>query len=138
MTGFLIDTNVVSELRKGDRANVGVRNWFEQVDSDELYLSVLVVGEIRRGIELIRRRDTKSARHLDAWLRRLRRDFSGRILPIDDDVAEIWGSLGLEEPMPPIDGILAATAMCHGLILVTRNTKDMNRAPVDTINPFTS
>lgn len=136
MTAFLLDTNVVSELRKGERADPGVLGWFEAVDSDELYLSVLVIGEIRRGIELIRRRDPSSAQSLEAWLARLRRQFAERILPVDDEVAQLWGTLGLEQPLPPIDGLLAATALCHGLVLVTRNEADVSRAPIRVLNPF--
>lgn len=136
MSGFLVDTNVISELRKGSRANRGVRRWFAKTASDDLFLSVLVIGEIRRGIELIRRRDPTAAQHLEAWLMRLRRNFAGRILPLDEDVAEIWGGLGLDRPVPPIDGLLAATALCHGSTLVTRNTKDLEGAAVNTFNPF--
>jgi hypothetical protein len=136
LTAFLLDTNVVSELRKGERADPGVLGWFEAVDSDELYLSVLVIGEIRRGIELIRRRDPSSAQSLEAWLARLRRQFAERILPVDDEVAQLWGTLGLEQPLPPIDGLLAATALCHGLVLVTRNEADVSRAPIRVLNPF--
>jgi predicted nucleic acid-binding protein len=136
VTGFLLDTNVISELRKGDKADRGVLDWFDRVDADELFLSVLVVGEIRRGIERIRRRDPISAQSLDGWLTRVRRDFGGRILGVDEDIAEIWGSLGLDQPVPPIDGLLAATALCHGLTLVTRNTKDLERTAVNIHNPF--
>jgi predicted nucleic acid-binding protein len=136
VTGFLLDTNVVSELRKGERADAGVLGWFESVGSDDLYLSVLVVGEIRRGIELIRRRDPSSAQSLEAWLSRLRRQFKERVLPVDDEVAQLWGTLGLERPLPPIDGLLAATALCHDLTLVTRNETDVSRAPIRVLNPF--
>jgi predicted nucleic acid-binding protein len=136
LTAFLLDTNVVSELRKGARANPGVLRWLESVDSEELYLSVLVIGEIRRGIELIRRRDPSSAQSLEAWLARLRRQFANRILPVDDEVAQLWGTLGLEQPFPPIDGLLAATALCHDLTLVTRNEADVSRVPIRALHPF--
>ena len=136
MTAFLLDTNVVSELRKGDRADPGVLGWFESTDSEDLYLSVLVVGEIRRGIELIRRRDPAAAQSLEAWLTRVRRQFGDRILPVDEEVAQLWGTLGLERPLPPVDGLLAATALCNDLILVTRNESDVSRAPIRILNPF--
>ncbi len=136
MRGFLIDTNVISELRKGERANSGVREWFASAPSRELYLSVLVVGELRRGVELVRRRDPVSAQHLDAWLRRVLDEFSDHILPVSEAVAELWGGLSLEGPLPPIDGLLAATAMYHDLALVTRNEQDVARAKVRLINPF--
>ena len=136
MTAFLIDTNVVSELRKGNRANPGVRDWFASVQSHQLYLSVLVVGELRRGIELIRRRDSISAQHLEAWLMRVRHEFSDRILPVTEEVAELWGELSLDKPLPPIDGLLAATAIYYDLILITRNETDVDRVPVRLLNPF--
>jgi predicted nucleic acid-binding protein len=136
VTGFLVDTNVVSELRKGDRANPGVREWFASAPADELYLSVLVVGELRRGIELIRKRDPASAQHLEAWLRRLLKEFADRVLPVTAEVAELWGGLSLDQPLPPIDGLIAATAMYHDMTLVTRNEHDVERAPVRVVNPF--
>ncbi len=136
MKGYLLDTNIVSELRKGARCAPPVRAWFEQVASDELFLSVLVTGEIRRGIELIRRRDPESSRHLDAWLSRLRRYYDERILPVTEDITELWGQLGLDRPLPPIDGLLAATAQYHGLVLVTRNVTDFAHAGVRVFDPF--
>jgi predicted nucleic acid-binding protein len=136
MSGFLVDTNVISELRKGERANSGVLDWLAGVDSADLYLSVLVVGELRRGIEQIRCRDLRSAQHLEAWLMHLREEFADRILGVTEEIAELWGQLGLGAPLPPIDGLIAATAMYHDLTLVTRNLKDVQRAPVTVINPF--
>jgi hypothetical protein len=117
-----------------------VVRWFEEVDSEALYLSVLVAGEVRRGIERVRQRDMASAQHLEAWLLRLREDFSDRILAVTEEIAQLWGQLGLEQPLPPvmqhIDGLLAATALYHDLTLVTRNTADFQAAPVQLINPF--
>ena len=136
MSAFLLDTNLISELRKGARANAGVREWIDSVESDQLYLSVLVIGEIRRGIEQIRRRDPRSAQHLEAWLMHLREEFADRILGVSEEIAELWGGLGLDAPLPPIDGLIAATAMYHDLTLVTRNEKDVRRAPISSINPF--
>ena len=136
MTRFLLDTNVISEFRKGARCDVHVRNWFEGVADESLFLSVLVVGEIRRGVELIRRRDPVAAGRLDGWLAGLIQQFRGHILPVSEEVADMWGKLCLEQPLPPIDGFLAATALCHGCTLVTRNVEDVTRSGVRVLNPF--
>ena len=136
MSGYLLDTNVLAELRKRERGNAGVSAWFAAVDDDQLYLSVLVVGEIRRGVELLRRRDPAAAGQLDAWLLRLKANYASRILSVNSDISELWGSLGLQQPIPPIDGLLAATALFHGLTFVTRNVADIERSGVTYLNPF--
>jgi len=133
---FLLDTNVVSELRKGPRADRKVAAWFAGLDSGELFLSVLVVGEIRRGIERIRRRDPKSAEALDRWLSGLSAGFEDRILPVDRRVAEEWGRMNVPDPLPVLDALMAATAKVHGLVLATRNVKDVASTGVRTVNPF--
>lgn len=132
---WLIDTNVLSELRKGDRSDDGIRTWFAEASEDDLFTSVLVLGEIRRGIESVRRRDLPSALALELWLGRLTRDFGERILPIDGRVADRWGSLNVPDPVPTVDGLLAATALVHDLILVTRNTRDVARTGVRVLDP---
>lgn len=137
MTGFLLDTNIVSELRKKDRCDDGVRKWFSGVDADELFLSVLVIGELRSGVERIRRRDSGAARMLDRWLRGLEGSYEDRILPVTLEVCERWGRLSVDQPLAPIDGLLAATALSHHLTLVTRNVADVARSGVETLNPFT-
>lgn len=134
---FLVDTNVLSELRKGQRAHPGVRAWFESAPDDGLFTSVLVLGEIRRGIESIRRRDAPSALALEQWLRRLTSSFSSRILPVDAAIADRWGELNVPDPVPTVDGLLAATALVHDLTLVTRNTQDVLRTGVKLQDPFT-
>ena len=134
--GFLIDTNVVSELRKGGRADPGVRAWFEEHTTDSLWLSALVIGELRRGVELLRRRDTKAGRSLDRWLQTITADFGDRILPVTTEVCERWALLNVPDPLPVIDGLLAATALVHNLVLVTRNTSDIERTGVGLVNPF--
>lgn len=133
---FLVDTNVIAELRKGSRANPVVRGWYAALDTDAILLSVLTVGEIRRGIENVRRRDRPAARALERWLRRVVTDYGDRILPVDLVVAEEWGRLNAPDPVPVVDGLLAATATVHGLTLATRNVKDVARTGVRLVNPF--
>jgi toxin FitB len=133
---LLVDTNVVSELRKGRRTNVNVRAWFESVDDNELYLSVLVVGELRQGVERLRQRDASAAARLDRWLVDLVESYGERILTIDAAVAERWGRLNVPDPIPAVDGLLAATALVHSLTLVTRNVRDVQRTGVRIIDPF--
>ena len=113
MKGFLIDTNVLSELRKGARANANVRRWFDSLDENDIYLSVLVTGEIRRGIENIRRRDSRAAAALDAWLDKVVRAHADRVLSVDAAVADEWGRLDARGTLPVVDGLLAATARVH-------------------------
>jgi predicted nucleic acid-binding protein len=135
---FLLDTNVIAELRKGPRANAQVRSWFAALDPEAIVLSVVTVGEIRRGIENVRRRDPATARALERWLRRVLTDHGDRILAVDLSIAEEWGRLNVPNPLPVIDGLLAATAKVHGLTLATRNVKDVARSGADVVNPFVS
>ncbi len=135
--GFLLDTNVVSELRKGTRADAGVLAWFDDHAADQLWLSVLVVGELRRGLELLRRRDPTAGELLSDWLSTVVTDFDDRILAVTTDVCERWAQLNVPDPLPVIDGLLAATALERDLVLVTRNTVDVARTGVAVVNPFT-
>lgn len=132
---WLVDTNILSELRKGERAPAGIRAWFNGATERELFTSVLVVGELRRGVESIRRRDARSADALDQWLIRLTESFADRILPINAAIAERWGHLNVPDPIPTVDGLLAATALVHDLTLVTRNTRDVERTGVRLLDP---
>lgn len=134
---YLLDSNVVSELRKGERADAGVQHWFADVEDTELFLSVLTVGEIRRGIDSVQRRDRARALALNRWLRALVTDYEARILPVDQRVAEAWGRMNAVATFPAVDSLLAATAHVHGLTLVTRNTKNVARTGVPCLNPFT-
>ncbi len=134
--GWLLDTSVLSELRKGRRCDASVSAWFASVDSDDLYTSVLVVGELRRGIELLRRRNRKAAESLDGWLIRVVTAYADRVLPIDARVADAWGGLAVPDPLPIVDGLLAATASVNGHVLVTRNVRDVARSGVAHLNPF--
>ena len=132
----LLDTNVVSELRKGAHANVGVAEWFAGVAEEEIHLSVLVVGELRRGIDRLRERDPRQASALETWLRRVERDHAERILPVDRRVAEQWGRLSARRSASVIDTLMAATAQVFDLVLVTRNVKDVAWTGVAYLNPF--
>jgi predicted nucleic acid-binding protein len=134
--GYLLDTNVISELRKGRRADPNVMSWFESVRDDQLFLSVLTVGELRRGVERILRRDPPSGSVLDAWLQRILATHADRIVPIDREAAEEWGRLNVPDPLPVVDGLLAASAKVHGLTLVTRNVRDIATTGVDHLDPF--
>jgi predicted nucleic acid-binding protein len=136
VTGYLIDTNVVSEWRKGPRADRGVTGWFRSSNGDDMHLSVLTAGEFQNGIERLRRRDAQSAVVLEAWLSEVVDTFEDRILPVDLDVTRVWATLGVPDPVPVIDGLLAATARCHGLTMVTRNVTHFRAAGVDVLNPF--
>lgn len=134
--GFLIDTNILSEIQKGERANAGVRAWYAGVNPEDLYLSVLVIGEIRQGIERLRRRDSTQAERLEHRLRAILGQMQGRILPVTEVIAQRWGFLNAPNPLPVIDGLLAATALEHRLTLVTRNLRDVQRTPAALLNPF--
>jgi predicted nucleic acid-binding protein len=133
---FLIDTNVFSELRKGPRCHPKVAAWYRNIRDDDIFLSALVVGEIRQGIERLRPRDPARARAYETWLEELLTTFAERILPIDERVAQVWGRINARESLPVIDSLLAATAEAHGLTLVTRNFKDIERSGVRCLNPF--
>jgi toxin FitB len=133
---FLIDTNILSEVQKGERADPGVRDWYAGVDPGDLHLSVLVIGEIRQGVERLRRRDPVQAERLEQRLMAFTTAFSERILPISEAVAERWGRNNVPDSLPVIDGLLAATAQEHGLTLVTRNVRDVERCGVSLLNPF--
>lgn len=135
MKGFLVDTNVISEARKRGRANRAVIAWIAD-HQDELYLSVLVTGEIRRGVESIRKRDPRAAASLERWLREVETSFEDRIIPVDGAVADRWGRLMADRPLPAIDGLLAATALVHGLTLATRNVRDVAKSGVSAVDPF--
>jgi len=132
---WLVDTNILSELRKGDRANPGIRAWFDSAADGDLYTSVLVLGEVRRGIETIRRRDVPSALALEQWLARVTAEFSDRTLPIDATITHRWGALDVPDPVPTVDGLVAATALVHDLVVVTRNTRDMARTGAKVLDP---
>jgi len=138
MNGWLLDPNVLSELRKGNRGDAKVRQWFEATAEEELFVSVLVLGEIRQGIERIRLRDPAQARALEKWLRGLATEFADRLLPVDEKVADQWGRLGLRQPVPVLDAYLAATALVHGLTMVSRDAAGFRHTGAAVINPFSN
>ena len=133
---YLLDTNVFSEMRKGRNCHPAVKSWWSGVSDVELHLSVLVLGEIRRGICKVQERDTKRARQYEAWLQTAMQYFAGRILMVDSRVADHWGRITAGRSLPLVDSMLAATALSHNLILVTRNTKDVSDTGAQFLNPF--
>ena len=134
---FLLDTNVLSEARRR-QPDGHVKAWLSSVAGADLFTSVLVVGEIRRGVERLRRRDTAQATLLDEWLVTLKQQFADRVLPVTMEIAEEWGRLNVPNPLPTIDGYLAATASIRGLTLVTRDTRDLARTGVALLDPWTA
>ena len=137
MSGYLLDTNMLRETRKGKRANPGVLAWLESVEDADLFLSVLVVGEIRRGVEQARSRTPAKARTLEVWLTGLEQRYGERVLPLTTEIAAEWGRLSAHCPLSPLDGLVAATALVHDLTVVTRNVNDMVLSGVKLLNPFT-
>lgn len=135
---YLLDTNVVSELRKGGRMDDGVRRWWDGVEASEPALSVVVVGEILLGINRLGRRDPAAARRLGAWLGSLESTYSERIIDVDGEVMSQWADLNAIRPLPGIDSLLGATAMAHGLVFITRDTSALDDTGVPMLNPFTS
>jgi predicted nucleic acid-binding protein len=135
---YLIDTNVISELRKGARRDANVAAWFAGVDDADLYLSVLVLGEIRKGADMLRSRDPSKAQNIDRWLSDVERAFAERILPVDGPVAREWGHMSALRTVSVVDCLLAATAKVNGLVLVTRNAQDVAGLGAGVLNPFES
>jgi toxin FitB len=132
---FLLDTNVVSEARRRD-GSPRVKAWVAARAPEELHVSVLLVGEIRGGIERLRRRDPAQAEVYEAWLQGLQRDYAERVIPITSEIAEEWGRLNSPHPIPTVDGLMAATARVRGMTVVTRNTADIARTGVLVLNPW--
>jgi toxin FitB len=133
---FLLDTNILSELRKRGLADPNVQAWYGTVPDSELFTSVLVIGEIRRGIELKRPTNSAFATKLERWLRWIQQNFQDRILPVTQEIAEVWGALSPTQPLAEPDGLIAATAIHHNLTLVTRNVRDVQRSGVTILNPW--
>ena len=132
---YLIDTCILSELRK-PRCNAGVAAWMATIQPEDVFLSVITLGEIRRGIELHRAKDARAASTLERWLLGLEAHYSERILSITATIADRWGRLCVNQPMPVSDGLIAASALEHKLTVVTRNVADFKRSGVSLFNPF--
>lgn len=136
---YLIDTNVISESRKRSKADSGVQAFFKQVAEEDarVFISVVTVGELRRGVELIRHRgDRRQATQLEKWLDQLLGDYEDRVLDITGDIAQLWGRLRVPHPENALDKQIAATALIYDLTVVTRNHKDFSRTGVRLLNPF--
>jgi toxin FitB len=137
---YLVDTDVISEARKGDKANAGVRAFFKDAarDNTALYLSAITIGELRQGVEKIRHRgDKPQAARLERWLNRIMSDYADAILPFDQETAQVWGRLRVPNAENPLDKQIAATALIYGLIVLTRNSAHYNPTGVQLVNPFT-
>jgi hypothetical protein len=132
--------DVISEVRKRDKSNPGVRAFFERAseESAELYLSVVTIGELRQGVERIRYRgDSLQAEQLERWLLQLTTAYADRILPLDEETAHVWGRLRVPNPENPLDRQIAATALIHDLTVVSRDVAHYTPAGVRVISPFT-
>jgi predicted nucleic acid-binding protein len=133
---YLIDTNIISEVRKGEQCDANVARWFASLGDADIYLSVLVLGEVRKGIERVRRNSQDRARALELWLATLRDRFADRVLPVDQLVADEWGRMSAIRSVPSLDALLAATAKVNQMMLATRNVADVAGLGADVINPF--
>lgn len=130
---YLIDTNILSELRRGSREPM---RWLAPVDPERLYVSVLTLGEIERGVVKLAKRDTVGANRLADWLSVTRTDFGARTLPITEGIALEWGRMPMRRTIGVVDALIAATAIAHGLEMVTRNVRDFADTGVKLINPW--
>jgi toxin FitB len=135
--GYLLDTNVVSETRKR-RPHQGVLDFLATAETDQLFVSALTVGELHKGVEAKRAEDAVAADQLRDWLGAIETTFTRRVLPVDAAVARRWGELSARRSLPVVDTLIAATALVHGLTLVTRNVRDVRATGADTFNPWQS
>lgn len=133
---YLLDTNILSELRKGKRCDPNVLKWAQDTAKDRHYISVLSLGEIRKGIEVLRRKSPEQCPAFEKWLATLQTEYESDILPISDIISEQWGHLMAKQTLPVIDSLLAATAMTHGLTVATRNVADFRSSGAELVNPF--
>jgi toxin FitB len=133
---FLLDTNVLSELRRGPQANESVRAWAQATREDRRATSIIVITELMKGVEIRTRKDAGGGAALDRWVKQVVLEFEGSILPIDLNVASVWARLMAPRSRPPLDMLIAATAVAYGLALVTRNTDDFQETGARLIDPW--
>ena len=133
---YLLDTNIISEVRKGAKCHANVAAWYASIDDADIFLSVLVLGETRKGAERARHSAPAHAHALEKWLTTVIGSFGERILPVDRVVADEWGRMGAKRPVSTVDALLAATAKVHGMTLATRNVSDIADLGAKFVNPF--
>jgi hypothetical protein len=133
---ILVDTNVISELKRGRKASPHVAAWFMALSPENVFTSVIVLGEIRRGIELIARRDKPQGETLEQWYALVRQWLGRRVLAVDEPSMATWAQISVPNMLPAYDGLIAATAIVHGLAIATRNTQDYRRTGAQVIDPW--
>jgi hypothetical protein len=133
---YLLDTNILSEIRKGRRCDPVVSRWAQPVDASNLWVSVIALGEIQNGVDRLAPRDPVTANHLENWLQNIHQRYANRILPVTLEIAGEWGRLNAVRPLPVADSLMAATANVHGLTFVTRDVKALAGSGVKLLNPF--
>lgn len=133
---YLLDTNILSEIRKGSRAHLSVRKWWAETDGMDVCVSVMALGEVRQGVERLRIRNPEKAKDIERWLQSIPKTMGTRLLGVNHRVADEWGRMGVRRTLPLVDSLLAATAIAHDLILVTRNIRDIKDTGVRYLNPF--
>ncbi len=133
---YLLDTNIISEVRKGAKCDASVAAWYDSIDDADIFLSVLVLGEIRKGVERARPSNPAQAGALEKWLTTVAESFAERVLTVDQAVADEWGRMSAKRPVSTVDALLAATAKVHGMTLATRNVSDVADLGADFVNPF--
>jgi toxin FitB len=132
---YLLDTNVLSELRRPE-PNQGVMRWYDVTADTDMHLSVMTIGEFRKGLARLRRKDPERAAALALWMDHLLVPYESRVLRVTPEIANVWGELNDPDPLPIIDAYIAATAIVHDMVLVTRNVKDFQRTGARLLNPF--
>jgi predicted nucleic acid-binding protein len=132
---YLLDTNVVSEPRRRN-PEPRLLAWIRGARYDDAFISVLVIGELRQGVERMRRKDPRQAEVQETWLEEIEDRYSDRIVPVDAKVADVWGRISGPDPLPEVDGLMAATALAYDWTFVTRNTKHVERTGVRLLNPW--
>jgi predicted nucleic acid-binding protein len=132
----LVDTNVISELKRGRNAAASVAAWFTAMPPERVFTSVVVLGEIRRGIELLARRDKRQADTIERWYATMRLRLGSRVLAVDEPVMTVWSRISVPDMLPAYDGLIAATALVHSMTVATRNTADFRRVGVQVVDPW--